>query len=83
MNENRKKILKLRQITDMQRATSIKASESWNLLTIMAEFIESTERLSEVRPAVSVFGSARTKPDDPFYLRCIDLTRRLSDAGFH
>ena len=52
MNENRKIILKLRQITDMQRATSIKASESWNLLTIMAEFIESTERFSEVRPAV-------------------------------
>jgi uncharacterized protein (TIGR00730 family) len=82
MSVNRKQILKLRQITDKQRATNIKATESWNLLTIMAEFIESTERLSEVRPAVSVFGSARTKPDDPFYLKCIDLTRRLSDAGF-
>jgi len=82
MSENRKKIVKLRQITDKQRATSIKASESWNLLTIMAEFIESTERLSEVRPAVSVFGSARMKSDDPFYFSCIDLTRQLSDAGF-
>ncbi len=82
MNENRKNILKLRQVTDKQRATAIKASESWNLLTIMAEFIESTERLSEVRPAVTIFGSARTKQDDPFYINCLDLSKRLSDEGF-
>jgi uncharacterized protein (TIGR00730 family) len=82
MSEDRKNILKLRQITDKQRATSIKASESWNLLTIMAEFIDATERLSEVRPAVTIFGSARTKSDDAFYLNCVDLSRRLSDAGF-
>jgi uncharacterized protein (TIGR00730 family) len=82
MSEDRKNILKLRQITDKQRATTIKANEAWNLLTIMAEFIDATERLSEVRPAVTIFGSARTKPDDPFYLNCVDLSRRLSDAGF-
>lgn len=82
MSEKRKKMLKLRQITDMQRATSLKASESWNMLTIMAEFVELTERLSDARPAVSIFGSARMKPDDPYYLSCVDLARRLSDAGF-
>ncbi len=82
MSENRKNILKLRQITDKQRATAIKARESWNLLTIMAEFIDATERLSEVRPAVTIFGSARTRPDNPYYLHCVDLSRRLSDAGF-
>jgi len=82
MNDNRKNILKLRQITDKQRATAIKARESWNMLTIMAEFIDATERLSEVRPAVTIFGSARTRPDDPFYANCVDLSRRLSDAGF-
>ena len=82
MSENRKNILKLRQVTDKQRSISLKAHESWNLLTIMAEFIESTERLSEVRPAVSIFGSARTPSDNPFYENCQDLARRLSDAGF-
>lgn len=81
MNDNRKNILKLRQVTDNLRATEIKARESWNMLTIMAEFIDATERLSEVRPAVTIFGSARTSPDDPFYLNCVDLSRRLSDAG--
>jgi len=82
MNDNRKNILKLRQITDKQRATAIKAQESWNLLTIMAEFIDATERLSEVRPAVTIFGSARTSPEDPYYLNCVDLSKRLSDDGF-
>lgn len=82
MEENRKRVLRLRQITDQDRATSLKARESWQILTIMAEFIESTERLSELRPAVSIFGSARLKPEDPYYLKCVDVTRRLSDAGF-
>lgn len=82
MDESGKRILKLRQITDQNRATAIKARESWHMFTIMAEFIESTERLSTVHPAVTIFGSARTAPDTPDYLKCVDLARRLSDAGF-
>ncbi len=82
MRQKKNSMAKLRQITDKQQLDAIKASESWNLLTIMAEFIESTERLSHVRPAVSIFGSARTRPEDPFYQNCLDLSRRLSDEGF-
>ncbi|AKZ61452.1 decarboxylase [Herbaspirillum hiltneri N3] len=77
-----KNVPRLREVDDIERATAKKARESWHVLTIMAEFIESTERLSELRPAVSIFGSARTKPDDPHYALCIDIARRLSDAGF-
>lgn len=73
---------KLRQIADIERATAKKARESWHMFTIMAEFIESAERLSELRPAVSIFGSARTKSDNPYYTLCIDIARRLSDEGF-
>lgn len=72
---------RLRQVADIEKATAKKARESWHMLTIMAEFIESTERLSEVRPAVSIFGSARIKPDHPYYALCLDISRRLSDAG--
>ncbi|MBC3931124.1 LOG family protein [Undibacterium curvum] len=82
MNGNRKNVTRLRQIIDQDRATALKARESWHMFTIMAEFIESTERLSTIRPAVTIFGSARTKPDDPYYAQCVDLSRRLSDAGF-
>ena len=76
-----KNVPRLRQVVDLNRATAKKARESWHILTIMAEFIESTERLAELRPAVSIFGSARTKPDDPYYLKAVDIARRLSDAG--
>jgi len=81
MESRGKNVPRLRQVADLERATSKKARESWNMLTIMAEFIESTERLSELRPAVSIFGSARIKADDPYYATAVDIARRLSDAG--
>ncbi len=74
-------MLKLRQVIDGDRATAKKARESWHMFTIMAEFIEATEHLSELTPAVSIFGSARTLPDHPHYLLGVDIARRLSDAG--
>ncbi len=77
-----KNVPRLRQISNIERATSKKARESWQMFTIMAEFIESAERLSELRPAVSIFGSARIKADDPYYILCMDIARRLSDEGF-
>jgi len=58
------------------------ARESWRVFAIMSEFVEATERLSTVRPAVSIFGSARTPPDHPYYVLAEDIARQLSDAGF-
>lgn len=58
------------------------ARESWRVFGIMAEFVEATERLANVRPAVSIFGSARTPPGHPYYTLAEDIGRQLSDAGF-
>jgi uncharacterized protein (TIGR00730 family) len=77
-----KRVLRLREVKDVERATTKKARESWHLLTIMAEFIESTERLSELPSAVSIFGSARIKEGTPYYDLSIRIARLLSDAGF-
>jgi uncharacterized protein (TIGR00730 family) len=52
------------------------------MFTIMAEFIEATEYLSEIRPAVSIYGSARLKPASPYYKLATQIARKLSDAGF-
>jgi hypothetical protein len=82
MNRDRKIVPQLRQVTDVARATSQKASESWQMFTIMAEFVESAERLSELRPAVSVFGSGRIDASHPWYATAVDIARRLSDEGF-
>ncbi len=82
MNDSGKRILKLRQMMDKDKATALKARESWHMFTIMAEFIESTERLSAIGPAVTIFGSARMLADNPFYHACVDVAKRLSDEGF-
>src|SRR5882762_142610 len=82
MIDRQKTIPSLRAVTMPERATSQKARESWQLWGIISEFVEAAERLSEVRPAVSIFGSARTARDAPLYQQTVDLARRLSDAGF-
>jgi hypothetical protein len=56
--------------------------ESWRAFEIMAEFVDATERLKEITPAVSIFGSARTQPDSPYYQLTEQIARLLSDAGF-
>ncbi len=58
------------------------ARESWRIFGIMAEFVEATERLQTIRPAVSIFGSARTAPNHPYYVLTEKLARLLSDSGF-
>jgi uncharacterized protein (TIGR00730 family) len=80
--DHRKNIPSLRAVTMPERATSQKARESWQLWGIISEFVEATERLSEIRPAVSIFGSARSKPGTPNYELTVEIARKLSDAGF-
>ncbi|MEZ5657064.1 MAG: TIGR00730 family Rossman fold protein [Burkholderiaceae bacterium] len=78
----RKLVPQLRALPDADLSTRLKARESWHILGIISEFIEATERLAAVRPAVSIFGSARLKPGDRWYEFTIGLARALSDAGF-
>jgi len=74
---------KLPKITDTDlQAQTYSARESWRVFEIMAEFVEATERLSPIRPAVSIFGSARTPHDHQYYLLTEQIARQLSDAGF-
>jgi uncharacterized protein (TIGR00730 family) len=82
MTDAKKAIPSLRAIATPDRATSVKARESWQMWGIISEFVEASERLSEIRPAVSIFGSARVPPDSPRYLRTVEIARALSDAGF-
>ncbi len=61
---------------------ALSIDESWRIFRIMAEFVEAIETLSRVKHAVSIFGSARTKPDDPYYQKAELLARRLVEKGF-
>jgi uncharacterized protein (TIGR00730 family) len=60
----------------------LQAKESWRLFRILAEFVEGFEVLPRVYPGVTIFGSARTKPDDPDYQKAEKLAELLVRAGF-
>jgi uncharacterized protein (TIGR00730 family) len=57
-------------------------SDAWRALRIMGEFIDGFDALARLGPAVSIFGSARTRPDDPMYANAETLAARLSEQGF-
>ena len=61
---------------------ALSIEESWRIFRIMAEFVEAIETLSKVKNAVSIFGSARTTPDDPYYQKAELLSRLLAEKGF-
>lgn len=76
-------VSKLPKITDAELlAREHSAHESWRVFEIMAEFVESTEHLKEIRPAVSLFGSARISANHAYYKLAEAISRQLSDAGF-
>jgi uncharacterized protein (TIGR00730 family) len=56
--------------------------ESWRIFRIMAEFVDSIEDLSQIHNGVTVFGSARVKPEDPYYQMAEKLGRLLVQNGF-
>jgi len=60
----------------------LQAKESWRLFRILAEFVEGFEVLPRVYPGVTIFGSSRTKPDDPDYQKAEKLAELLVRAGF-
>jgi len=61
---------------------ALSVEESWRIFRIMAEFVDGIESLSDVGSAVSIFGSARVKQDDPYYKKAEHLAHRLAEEGF-
>ncbi len=73
---------KIPELIDPQVVYSSNGQEAWRVLGIMSEFTVATERLRGIRPAVSMFGSARIREGHAYYEKTRDIARRLSDAGF-
>ena len=57
-------------------------TDPWRVLRIQAEFVEGFGALAELGPAIAVFGSARTKPDDPMYAAAQQIAERLCEVGY-
>lgn len=62
--------------------TEIKTNDSWAIFKIMSEFVEGYERMSKIGPCVSIFGSARTKPDNKYFQLTIDIAEKLAKSGY-
>ncbi len=77
-SEERKIIEKLQQKT----WNEIKTNDSWAIFKIMSEFVDGYEKLSKIGPCVSIFGSARTKPDHKYYVLAEEVAYKLTQSGF-
>lgn len=62
--------------------TEIKTNDSWAIFKIMSEFVEGYERMSRIGPCVSVFGSARTKPENKYYQLSVEIGEKLANSGY-
>ena len=62
--------------------SEIKSENSWAIFKIMAEFVEGYEKLAKIGPCVTIFGSARTKPDHPYYILAEDIAYQLTQKGY-
>lgn len=60
----------------------VKTNDSWSVFKIMGEFVDGFENLSKIGPCVSIFGSARTKPDHPHYKLTVDVAEKIVELGF-
>lgn len=56
--------------------------DTWRIFRMMAELVEGFDELSRIAPAVSIFGTARCKPDDPVYLTAENIAKKLAQRGF-
>jgi uncharacterized protein (TIGR00730 family) len=60
----------------------IKSSDSWVIFKVMSEFVEGFEKLAKIGPCVTIFGSARTKPDHPYYKTAEEIAYQLVQHGY-
>jgi len=60
----------------------IKSNDSWSIFKIMSEFVEAYDRMAKIGPCVSIFGSARTKEENPYYKESVALAEKLAKRGY-
>ncbi|HMQ06966.1 MAG TPA: TIGR00730 family Rossman fold protein [Saprospiraceae bacterium] len=62
--------------------SKIKGENSWTMFKVIAEMVDGFEKLNSLDPCVSIFGSARTKPDHEYYKKAVEIAKRLSEEGY-
>lgn len=73
---------RIKKAFEIKHWPEIKSTDSWNIFKVMSEFVEGYDRLARIGPCVSIFGSARTKPDTIYYNMAREIAAKLSKAGY-
>ena len=73
---------KIKKAFKQKTWNEIKASDSWQIFKVMAEFVEGFEKMASIGPCVSVFGSARTEADKPYYKLAEEIAFQLTQSGY-
>ncbi|MFL2569104.1 MAG: TIGR00730 family Rossman fold protein [Flavobacteriales bacterium] len=73
---------KIEKAFENKNWNEIKTKDSWQIFKIMAEFVQAFETLSKIGPCVSIFGSARTQEDNPYYKMAEDIAEKLTLKGY-
>ena len=69
-------------VSKNKKWNEIKTNDSWSIFKIMGEFVEGYEKLSAIGPCISIFGSARTKPEDKYYKLAEEIAAEIVDRGY-
>jgi uncharacterized protein (TIGR00730 family) len=78
----RREALEDRKLLDRPSREETLQSDSWRVLRITSEFVAGFDHLADVYPAVSIFGSARTKPSNKYYQAAVRTAELIGKAGF-
>lgn len=73
---------RIRQAFKDKNWSEIKSSDSWVIFKVMSEFVEGFEKLAKIGPCVTIFGSARVKPTNPYYKIAEDIAEQLVSQGY-
>ncbi|MCK5846364.1 MAG: TIGR00730 family Rossman fold protein [Bacteroidales bacterium] len=81
-SRDEEKIRKLKEAFKQKSWQETKANDSWSVFKTMSELVEGYETLGKIGPCVSIFGSARTKPDSKYYLMAEEIGHKVTKLGF-
>jgi len=82
MNVNKFDKKRLERAFQQKKWHDIKTEDSWHILKVMSEMVEGFDTMAKIGPCVSIFGSARTKPEDKYYRLTEEIAYKISKLGF-
>lgn len=66
----------------MRQWSNLKGENSWTMFKVLSEFVDGFEAMNNIGPCISIFGSARTRPEHPYYKLAVKIASRLTEEGY-